>query len=304
MTTSAPSTEERRHREQRLRRQTRQRARLLVGECRRAGRWSRRWPPSPSTSSNDAERLAGQLAAATEARRLAAASADVAGRIPSWPRCSPCRRSTRAPRPGCPPLPEAEDALHWAIQAAGITYPRGRRAGGREDRPERPDRRVRAADRPSDRVARGSRGRRRYRGGVRRSRDRAMPRRRRRARRAGGPRARRPCRAAAGRPTLISRLAARRHDGHDGRAPRPTACWTSSTGSSRTPASTSAAPRGRRRVRRSAGSSPGEAARSRCCPQPGAGPRARGRGTLVDLTHASSSGRRVARSSDYLIDLA
>ncbi len=114
--------EERRHREQRLRRQTRQRARLLVGSAvvlavvaALAGLAVDR--------SNDAERLADQLAADTEAHRLATASAGMARKDPELATLLALHALDESVEAGVPAVPEAEDALHWAIQAAGVAYP-------------------------------------------------------------------------------------------------------------------------------------------------------------------------------------
>ena len=97
--------EERRHREQRLRRQTRQRARLLVGSAvvlavvaalagtRRRPQQRRRAPRRPIGCGHRGSPPGSGLGRMSQ------------GRIPSWPRCSPCTRSTRAPRPECPPSP-------------------------------------------------------------------------------------------------------------------------------------------------------------------------------------------------------
>ena len=113
---------ERQQREHRLRRQTRRRTRLLAGGAAvlavvgaLAG--------YALVERNEADRLADDLAAVNDARRLSAASASLAQEDPELATLLALQALDVSTAAGMPALTEAEEALHWAIQGQRLTYP-------------------------------------------------------------------------------------------------------------------------------------------------------------------------------------
>lgn len=113
---------ERRAREERLRKGARQRTRLLLvagvvlallGTLTAFAVGQR----------NHAAHLAGQLAGSQEARRLAAAATNVSRQDPQLALLLGLAAIDASAAGGVPALPEATDALHWALQSARIPYP-------------------------------------------------------------------------------------------------------------------------------------------------------------------------------------
>jgi DNA-binding SARP family transcriptional activator len=111
-------------REEHLRRGARQRARLLVvagivvvllGTLTAFAVGQR----------DHADHLAGQLAGSEEARRLAAASTNADSEDPQLAMLLGLAALDASATSGTPALPEATDALHWALQADRVPYPGG-----------------------------------------------------------------------------------------------------------------------------------------------------------------------------------
>jgi DNA-binding SARP family transcriptional activator/ABC-type glycerol-3-phosphate transport system substrate-binding protein len=114
--------DERRRGERHLRRSARRRARLLVGSAAVLALVAA-LAAYAVVQRGDAERLADDLAAVAEARRLAAASAVAADDDPDLAMLLALRSLDVSARAGIPTLVESEDALHWAIQGGRISYP-------------------------------------------------------------------------------------------------------------------------------------------------------------------------------------
>ena len=72
---------------------------------------------------SEANRLAGQLAATAEPSKLAAESVLVIDSDPELAMLLALQALDSSARAGIPALPEAEEALHWALQAARVAYP-------------------------------------------------------------------------------------------------------------------------------------------------------------------------------------
>jgi len=71
---------------------------------------------------NDARRLAGELGDTAEARRLASASTLIAEDDPELAMLLALQSLDASAAAGLPALVEAEEALHWSLQAAGVAY--------------------------------------------------------------------------------------------------------------------------------------------------------------------------------------
>ncbi|HYZ97914.1 MAG TPA: extracellular solute-binding protein [Acidimicrobiales bacterium] len=117
----AAAEQERRHREARLRRKTRLRTRQLVGSAVVLALVVA-VAAFAITQRNEANRLARELADTAEPRRLAAASI-LAGDDPQLAMLLALESLDASAHAGIPAVVEAEEALHWAIQGAGIPYP-------------------------------------------------------------------------------------------------------------------------------------------------------------------------------------
>ena len=72
---------------------------------------------------NEADRLAGQIASQSEARRLASAAVVLAAEQPDLAIRVALESLDSSARAGAPALLEAEEALHWALQSARVPYP-------------------------------------------------------------------------------------------------------------------------------------------------------------------------------------
>ena len=72
---------------------------------------------------NHADDLAGQLAGTEEARRRAAAASNLSREDPQLALLLGLAAIDSSAASGVPALPEAIDALHWAIQSARVPYP-------------------------------------------------------------------------------------------------------------------------------------------------------------------------------------
>ena len=114
--------EERRRRDDRLRRQTRLRTRLLVGGA-LVLTGVVALAAFAIVQRNAAARSADQLAATEEARRLSVASAAAARDDPELAMLLALHALDTTTRAETAVLAETEEALHWAIQGAGLTYP-------------------------------------------------------------------------------------------------------------------------------------------------------------------------------------
>jgi DNA-binding SARP family transcriptional activator/ABC-type glycerol-3-phosphate transport system substrate-binding protein len=112
----------RRLREDRLRRQTRRRTRLLVGGAVVLAAVVA-LAVFAVVQRNEAARAADQLAATEEARRLSVASAAAAEDDPELAMLLALHALDTTTSADIPVLAETEEALHWAIQDAGLTYP-------------------------------------------------------------------------------------------------------------------------------------------------------------------------------------
>ncbi len=114
--------EDRRRDEERLRLRTRWRTRLLtasgVGLAALAA-----LAGFAFIQRNAAERLADQLAASDQAGRLASASGVIAESDPDTAMLLALQSLDSSARAGIPARLEAEEALHWALQAAKVPYP-------------------------------------------------------------------------------------------------------------------------------------------------------------------------------------
>ncbi|MGD9700938.1 MAG: extracellular solute-binding protein [Acidimicrobiia bacterium] len=113
---------ERRRREERLRKGTRQRTRLLLV----AGVVLALLASLTAVAirqRNHASDLTDQLAGTEEARRLAAAASDLSREDPQLALLIGLEAIDASAASGVPALPEAMDALHWAIQSAHVPYP-------------------------------------------------------------------------------------------------------------------------------------------------------------------------------------
>jgi ABC-type glycerol-3-phosphate transport system substrate-binding protein len=113
---------ERRRREDHLRRQSRRRSRLLVGGAVVLAAVVA-LAAYAIVQRNAATRSASQLAATEEARRLSVASAAAAQDDPELATLLALHALDTTNQAGTPVLAESEEALHWAIQGAGVTYP-------------------------------------------------------------------------------------------------------------------------------------------------------------------------------------
>jgi DNA-binding SARP family transcriptional activator/ABC-type glycerol-3-phosphate transport system substrate-binding protein len=113
--------QERRRREVRLRRKTRQRTRQLVGSGVVLALVAA-VAAFAVTQRNEANRLAQELTDTAEPRRLAAAST-LAGDDPELAMLLALESLDASAEAGIPAVVEAEEALHWAIQAARVPYP-------------------------------------------------------------------------------------------------------------------------------------------------------------------------------------
>jgi ABC-type glycerol-3-phosphate transport system substrate-binding protein/DNA-binding SARP family transcriptional activator len=112
----------RQEQERRLRRKTRLRTRQLIGSAvvlaLVAG-----LAAFAAVKRNEASDLSAKLAATDESRRLAAASTGMAPSSPELALLLALQALDTSRRHGQPALREAQDALHWAIQGARLTYP-------------------------------------------------------------------------------------------------------------------------------------------------------------------------------------
>jgi ABC-type glycerol-3-phosphate transport system substrate-binding protein len=115
--------------EVRLRRKTRQRTRLLLGGAAVLAVVVL-LAAFAVIQRNDANRAADQVASISEARRLAAASSGAAASDPQLAMLLALRSLDSSAEAGLPALRESEDALHWALQSARVTFPE---AGGPVD---------------------------------------------------------------------------------------------------------------------------------------------------------------------------
>ena len=114
--------EERRTREEQLRRGTRRRTRQLIGSALLLALVGA-FAAFAVVQRNEADRLAGELHAASESRRLAAASALAIADDPELAMLLALQSLQASVDGGIPALVESEEALHWAVQAARIAYP-------------------------------------------------------------------------------------------------------------------------------------------------------------------------------------
>jgi ABC-type glycerol-3-phosphate transport system substrate-binding protein/DNA-binding SARP family transcriptional activator len=114
--------DERRRREDHLRRQTRRRTRLLVGSAVVLAAVVA-LAAFAIVQRNSATRAADQLSATEEARRLSLASATAAEHDPELAMLLALHALDTTTRVEVPVLPETEEALHWSIQGARLTYP-------------------------------------------------------------------------------------------------------------------------------------------------------------------------------------
>ena len=116
------SEEDRRHDEERLRLRTRGRTRLLIASGTVlvvvAGLAALAF-----IQRNAAESLADQLAASDQAGRLASASGVMVESDPDTAMLLALQSLDSSARAGIPARLEAEEALHWALQAANVPYP-------------------------------------------------------------------------------------------------------------------------------------------------------------------------------------
>jgi ABC-type glycerol-3-phosphate transport system substrate-binding protein/DNA-binding SARP family transcriptional activator len=115
---------ERRREEEHLRRTTRRRARLLVG----GGVVLAvvvALAAFAVVQRDRADSLAAELAATDEARRLAAAADDLAEEDPELATLLALQALDVSADAGIAAVPEAENALHWALQGGGVTFPGG-----------------------------------------------------------------------------------------------------------------------------------------------------------------------------------
>jgi serine/threonine protein kinase/ABC-type glycerol-3-phosphate transport system substrate-binding protein len=117
----AAAEQERRHREDRLRRKTRVRTRQLVGSAVVLALVVT-VAAFAVTQRNEANRLARELADTAEPQRLAAVSI-IARDDPEVAMLLALQSFDASARAGVPAVTEAEEALHWALQRARVPYP-------------------------------------------------------------------------------------------------------------------------------------------------------------------------------------
>ena len=146
------SEEDRRRDEERLRLRTRGRTRLLIASGTVlvvvAGLAALAF-----IQRNAAESLADQLAASDQAGRLASASGVIVESDPDMAMLLALQSLDSSARAGIPARLEAEEALHWALQAANVPYPKTELPVEVRSGPLRPDRDLPRASRRSRRLA-------------------------------------------------------------------------------------------------------------------------------------------------------